>query len=165
MVGRNKTTQSMFGASKPVVSTLTLTRYFSGLRANSSPADSWRKQRKTNKMIERDLMAARDKWLDEAETEDERKQRLESDFLCHVNHDGLYADFHSLRHWFITGLARAGVSPKMAQTLARHSDIRLTLGVYTHVELPDRSAAICALPGPPHGKQGVTGPSKEKSVA
>ena len=26
--------------------------------------------------------------------------------------------------------------PKMAQALARHSDIRLTFGVYTHVELP-----------------------------
>ncbi|HEY4760010.1 MAG TPA: hypothetical protein VIH42_05460 [Thermoguttaceae bacterium] len=37
----------------------------------------------------------------------------------------------------------------MAQTLARHSDIRLTLGVYTHVELPDRSAAIESLPPPP----------------
>jgi integrase len=59
-----------------------------------------------------------------------------------------YADFHSLRHCFITGLARAGVSPKMAQTLARHSDIRLTLGVYTHVELPGRTAAIESLPAP-----------------
>jgi hypothetical protein len=37
----------------------------------------------------------------------------------------------------------------MAQTLARHSDIRLTLGVYTHVELHDQTAAIGTLPGPP----------------
>ena len=37
----------------------------------------------------------------------------------------------------------------MAQTLARHSDIRLTLGVYTHVTLGDQTAAIEALPGPP----------------
>ena len=104
-------------------------------------------------MIERDLMAARDKWLDEAKTEEELERRLKSDFLCQCNDDGLYADFHSLRHWFITGLARAGVSPKMAQTLARHSDVRLTLGVYTHVELPDRSAAIESLPAPPAGKK------------
>ena len=82
-------------------------------------------QPKTSKMIEQDLMAARDKWLDEAKTEDELQRRLKSDFLCHCNHEGLFADFHSLRHWFIMGLARAGVSPKMAQTLARHSDIRL----------------------------------------
>jgi hypothetical protein len=38
-------------------------------------------------------------------------------------------------------LERAGISPKMAQVLARHSDIRLTLGVYTHVELHDQTAA------------------------
>jgi site-specific recombinase XerD len=111
-------------------------------------------QRKTSKMIERDLMAARDKWLDEAkEDQAELQRRLKTDFLCQCNHDGRYADFHSLRHWFITGLARAGISPKMAQTLARHSDIRLTLGVYTHVELPDRSAAIESLPPPERRKQ------------
>jgi integrase len=107
-------------------------------------------------MIERDLRVAREKWLKEAETEEEREKRLKTDFLCHCNHDGLYADFHSLRHWFITGLARAGVSPKMAQTLARHSDIRLTLGVYTHVELADRSAAIESLPAPPGGNRSQT---------
>ena len=41
----------------------------------------------------------------------------------------------------------------MAQTLARHSDIRLTLGCYTHVGLHDQSAAIEALPAPPGGSQ------------
>jgi integrase len=105
--------------------------------------------RKTSKMLERDLSAARKKWLEEAKTEEELERRQKSDFLCYINHAGLFADFHSFRHWFITGLARAGVSPKMAQTLARHSDIRLTLGVYTHVELHDQTAAIGALPGPP----------------
>jgi integrase len=122
-------------------------------------------QRKTSKMIERDLMAARDKWLEEAETEAKRERRLKSDFLCHVNHEGLYADFHSLRHWFITGLARANVSPKMAQTLARHSDIRLTLGVYTHVELHDQTAAIHALPAPPDAQQQPSAGCQDKSVA
>jgi len=66
-----------------------------------------------------------------------------------MNHEGLYADFHSLRHLFITNLECAGIRPKMAQTLARHSDIRLTLGVYTHVELHDQTAAIDSLPTPP----------------
>ena len=33
---------------------------------------------------------------------------------------GRVADFHSLRHTFITNLANAGVHPKTAQTLARH---------------------------------------------
>jgi integrase/recombinase XerD len=58
------------------------------------------------------------------------------------NHDDIYADFHSFRHLFITNLERAGISPKMAQVLARHNDIRLILGVYTHVELHDQTAAI-----------------------
>ena len=50
--------------------------------------------RKTSKMIERDLMAARDKWLDEAKDyPDELQRRLRTDFLCQCNHDGLYADF------------------------------------------------------------------------
>ena len=49
----------------------------------------------------------------------------------------------------ITSLERAGVSPRTTQTLARHSDIRLTMGICTHIELGDQAAAIGALPGPP----------------
>jgi integrase/recombinase XerD len=106
--------------------------------------------RKTHKMIERDLKAARAKWIKEAEKDkQEYQERSESDFLCYCNHVGLYADFHSFRHLFITNLERAGISPKMAQVLARHSDIRLTMNVYTHVELHDQTAAIGSLPGPP----------------
>jgi len=106
--------------------------------------------RKTHKMMQLDLAAARKKWLDEAETEEERGRREQSDFLAYQNHAGRYADFHSCRHIFITSLERAGIRPKMAQTLARHSDVRLTLGVYTHVDLPDQTAAIGALPAPPN---------------
>jgi hypothetical protein len=64
----------------------------------------------------------------------------------HADHD---ADFHSCGHLLITSLERAGIRPKMALTLARHSDVRLTLGVYPQVDLPDQSAAIAALPEPP----------------
>jgi len=47
----------------------------------------------------------------------------------------------------------------MAQTLARHADIRLTLGLYTHVELHDQTAAIESLPAPPGaGEDPRTGP-------
>jgi integrase len=66
-----------------------------------------------------------------------------------ISFGGRYDDFHSLRNLFITDLERAHISPRMAQTLARHSDIRLTTQVYTHVELADQTAAIGALPGPP----------------
>jgi integrase len=105
-------------------------------------------EKDTGKMIQRDLAAARDLRLENAETEDERTRREESDVLCYKNREGLFADFHSLRHFFITNLERAGVTPKLAQTLARHSDIRLTLGIYTHVGLHDQTAAISSLPGP-----------------
>jgi integrase len=78
-----------------------------------------------------------------------RPWRESSDFLAYRNHAGLYADFHSCRHLFTTSLERVGIRPKLAQTLARHSDVRLTLGVYTHVDLSDQTAAIATLPGPP----------------
>ena len=87
--------------------------------------------------------------LNQTKTEEELQRRLKTDFLGYCDRDDLYADFPSLRHWFITGLARAGVSPKMAQTLARHSNVRLTLGIYTHVELAARSTAIESLPASP----------------
>jgi integrase len=58
----------------------------------------------------------------------------------------LFADFHSLRHSFITLMARSGVSPKQAQQLARHGDIRLTMDRYTHLGLADLSAAVGRLP-------------------
>ncbi len=40
---------------------------------------------------------------------------------------GRQADFHALRHTFITNLARSGVHPRTAQTLARHSTMELIL--------------------------------------
>ena len=51
--------------------------------------------------------------------------------------DGRCADFHCLRHTFITALAGSGVTPKTAQTLARHSTITLTMDRYTHVGIHD----------------------------
>ena len=53
--------------------------------------------------------------------------------------------FHQLRHTFITSLARAGVHPSTMQRLARHSDPRTTLHVYTHVQMEQERAAIEAL--------------------
>jgi hypothetical protein len=105
-------------------------------------------ERKTHKMMQRDLARARQAWIKEVEKTDPKEQtrREQTDFLAYCNSDGLFADFHSNRHMFITNLERVGIRPKMAQTLARHSDIRLTLGLYTHVELHDQTAAIKSLP-------------------
>ena len=59
---------------------------------------------------------------------------------------GRTVDVHSLRTTFGTWLARAGVAPRTAQALMRHSDIRLTMGVYTDPRLLDTAAAIATLP-------------------
>ena len=42
-----------------------------------------------------------------------------------------WVDFHALRMTYITRLQRAGVSPREAMELARHSDMRLTMKTYT----------------------------------
>ena len=59
---------------------------------------------------------------------------------------GRYADFHALRHTFITNLARSGVHPSVTQALARHSTITLTMDRYTHTIPEQLIAALEKLP-------------------
>ena len=99
-------------------------------------------ERKTAKMMRRDLNAARKAWLKEASDSKEKAIREKSEFLLYLDSQKRFADFHANRHTFITNLGRAGVSAKTAQTLARHSDIRLTLNTYSHSELVEQQAAI-----------------------
>ena len=56
------------------------------------------------------------------------------------------ADFHALRHTFISNLAAGGVHPKTAQVLARHSTITLTMDRYTHSLHQDQLQALDVLP-------------------
>ncbi len=97
-------------------------------------------------MLRRDLKAARDAWLDESLSPDDRKSREDSDFLEFETESGR-ADFHSLRHTFISKLAMSGVHPKLAKELARHSTITLTMDRYAHVGLMDMNAALETVPG------------------
>ena len=55
-------------------------------------------------------------------------------------------DFHSLRHTFGTRLAKSGAAPKVAMDLMRHSDINLTMNVYSHTLLEDRASALNKTP-------------------
>jgi hypothetical protein len=57
-----------------------------------------------------------------------------------------YADFHALRHTFITGLVSGRVNPKVAQTLARHGSIGLTMDRYTHLYAGNLASALDVLP-------------------
>jgi len=76
-----------------------------------------------------------------------RATRDKSDFLRCKDAQGRYADFHANRHPFITNLGRVGIHPKTAQTPARHSDIRLTMNVYSHTDLAEKTEAVRRLPG------------------
>ena len=104
--------------------------------------------RRTSKMMKKDLAAARAIWLDEAETDDEREQREQSDFLTYKNANGEFADFHANRHTFITRLSRSGIALGIAQKLARHSDPRLTANCYTHLEIEEKATAMSTIPTP-----------------
>lgn len=59
---------------------------------------------------------------------------------------GRRADFHSLRHTLSTNLARAGVAPRVAMELMRHSDMRLTNKTYTDATLLPMVEAVEKLP-------------------
>ena len=85
----------------------------------------------TIRSFDLDLHRARDAWLSEAADDIERRQRQNSSFLAKRDVAGRTVDFHSLRTTFGTNLAKAGVSPQMAQRAMRHSDMRTTLNHYT----------------------------------
>ncbi|MFC1676781.1 tyrosine-type recombinase/integrase [Planctomycetota bacterium] len=55
-------------------------------------------------------------------------------------------DFHSLRHTTGSLLAASGVHPKVAQSIMRHSDINLTVSIYTHLFRGQKSQAVESLP-------------------
>jgi integrase len=122
---------------------------------------------KTSEIIRRDLAVARKAWIDEAADEAEKKKREKSSFLASPDDHGCVVDFHSLRNTFITNLSLSGVQPKAAQTLARHSDINLTMNTYTMLRVLDQAAAVEALPPVPEAKgrkAGAKGSKRRKDA-
>ena len=61
---------------------------------------------------------------------------------------GRVVDFHALRHTFATMLARAGIPPRVAMELMRHSDMRLTQSTYTDATLLPLFNEVEKLPCP-----------------
>ena len=90
------------------------------------------------------MESARDEWLKGAPDDATRKEWDRSDFLKCKTEDG-YADFHALRHGFVSRLASSGVHPKVAKELARHSTITLTMDRYAHVELDEMARGVNSL--------------------
>jgi integrase len=60
-------------------------------------------------------------------------------------HGPEYADFHALRHTFCSAIAALGAGPKELQELARHSDPRLTIGLYTHARPAELARMVSRL--------------------
>ena len=107
----------------------------------------WAVNKAAGVCLKADLQAARDAWLSHAAEDTAKRDMLEqSDFLQWQDSEGRYADFHSLRHTYLSRLGRSGVSAKVMQRLARHSDVNLTLGRYTHADLDDLASAVDRLP-------------------
>jgi integrase len=59
---------------------------------------------------------------------------------------GRAVDVHAMRMTLATMLNRAGVAPRTAQEIMRHSDIRLTMATYTDATLLNVSGALDSLP-------------------
>lgn len=102
------------------------------------------------KMLRKDLEAARTAWIEGAIDPKERERREKSDALAHKDKQGMVFDFHALRGQFITNLVLAGVHPKIAKKLARHSTITLTMDRYAKVKMDDMETAVEALPAMPN---------------
>jgi integrase len=77
---------------------------------------------------------------------------------------GRLFDFHAVRGQFISLLAANGVHPKVAQVLARHSTITLTMDYYTHLDVLDVAGALDKLPGLP-GAQGAGAKEGKRRVS
>jgi len=74
------------------------------------------------------------------------RQDLEAADIDYQDDSGRVADFHALRHSFITNVVQSGATVKESQTLARHSKPELTLGVYTHIGISDERRALDKMP-------------------
>ncbi len=124
-----------------------------------APANA-KNRKQTIQVIRPELAEELHRWIQEAEIGSEYplwgnltqntammlRKDLKPAGIAYVDDAGLYADFHALRHSYISLITQGGVHPKLAQKLARHSDINLTMSRYSHTLLADESEALKVLP-------------------
>ncbi len=82
------------------------------------------------------LLPKMDKW----------RSDLKAAGIPYIDGEGRRADFHSLRYTLATNLAKAGIAPRVAMEIMRHSDMRLTMKTYTDTELLPLTDAVLKLP-------------------
>ena len=96
------------------------------------------------KILDRDLIAAGIA----------RRVKVDGKWIIDKRDDrGRSLDVHALRTTFGTLLSKGGVAPRTAQAAMRHSDIKLTMGVYTDPKLLDVRAPLMRCPSLPLGDQ------------
>jgi len=74
------------------------------------------------------------------------KKDLELAGIPFKDTEGRRVDLHALRVTFGTNLSNAGVFPRVAMELMRHSDIKLTMKIYTDGSQLATAAAVASLP-------------------
>jgi integrase len=119
--------------------------------------------KKAAAMFRRDLVKARAEWIKAGANDEEKQTREKSKFL-EYRIDGEDLDFHALRHTFVTALNDLDVDVKTRQELARQSDVRLTLGTYTHGRSSQKAEAIAAIPVPGSRREAVAATGTDGSL-
>ena len=141
-----KHTKNRKGAIQPVKpATMELIQQHLLLKAPDAPVFRLPKSN-LSRVFRKDVKEARIAWIQEAKgSPKEYRRRIESDFLKLKTKAGKL-DFHALRHTFGSLLAANDVHPKTAQKLMRHSDVNLTMNIYTHIQESEIQAAVNDLP-------------------
>ena len=82
--------------------------------------------------------------------DEQAARQVLNDLLAEVEkvRSGIFSPEEAHTAKYSTLLAKANVSPRKAQEPMRHSDIRLTMNLYTHIGLEDKAKAIGKLAAP-----------------
>ena len=70
-----------------------------------------------------------------------RQKKNKIFFVLYLTHP------HVCRHTYCSNMAKSGMNPKTLQYLMGHSDIAVTLNVYTHVGLEDAEKELQKMQG------------------
>jgi integrase len=81
---------------------------------------------------------------------EEHKAYLRAAGIAWKDSNGRRADIHALRHTYGSMLSKSGASPREAMELMRHTDLKLTMKVYTDPRIFDLAGAVDRLPIPGH---------------
>ncbi len=101
----------------------------------------WAINKAAGKFMKEDLLEARQAWLAHGGDPD-------TDFLLWVDGQGLFRDFHALRHSAITWAVMTKANVKAIQAFARHSTPTLTLGRYTGTSAYNMKAVVDGISDP-----------------